>query len=97
MCQMRAVDRGSPIIEENWRESDLDMRSGGEVRRLRGELERERAAAQELREALELAAVYFHAPLSTAEDEAAWQRIVAAIRSGAGRAPVEQERERCAA
>lgn len=54
-------------------------------RRLRCELEAERAGARELRKALELAASYFYAPFCRKEDEAAWAVIVRAIRSDSGR------------
>jgi hypothetical protein len=53
---------------------------------LEASLERERAGARKLRDALETAAIYFHAPLNNPEDDDAWQQIVTAIRSDAGRA-----------
>lgn len=56
-----------------------------ENRRLRFELEAERAGARELRKALELAASYFYAPFCRKEDETAWGVIVRAIRSDSGR------------
>ena len=54
-------------------------------RRLRFELDAERAGARELRKALELAASYFYAPFCRKEDETAWAVIVRAIRSDSGR------------
>jgi hypothetical protein len=68
-------------------EMDLEIPSVvDELRRVQRELAQERAGAQQLRAALELSASYFHAPLGDASDGAAWEQIVAAIRSDAGRA-----------
>ena len=53
--------------------------------RLQEDLRAEREGAARLRRALELAATYFHAPLNNAQDAAAWEEILSAIRSAAGR------------
>ena len=54
-------------------------------RALQQELATEREGALRLRRALELAASYFHAPLNDAHETAAWEEIVSAIHSAAGR------------
>src|SRR5688500_9562521 len=69
------------------RERDLQE----ETLRLRRELARGAAGARQLREALELAATYFQAPLLDEHDEESWQRIVAAVRSDAGRSHDERD------